>query len=558
MAGASFLSAPGGTAGDSTEFSAATTSGPSTTPSSEAAGVDGVQPRKERRRWDPELRDDPLPQSSRGGASAGLVVFAHFRPPDPQLHTQLKLTLPPAWEERSIGEAVVAPFVKACDRKRGDTLVSTGGPYDLLRVRGGSLDADRDPSTEESRLLARMAAAQFVVLRAEQAVSALRRLSDAHGEVHLELLPAESLAIVVRQTPAYALTLQGERLIAMLCDPDASYSHMHAVVDGAIAEGELAYAGVAAARSGRGKTALHLAVTRGDLTLCRKLMRRQEDVLALDQDHNTPLHFAALAGRSLIVRELLEAGAAALLHEKNYHLMNALQLAVVDEAAGNGDVVRLLVEAGAEIDAKCWDITPLMAAASGGHSWAVEELLLLGADPNIWNGYMMTALDYCRDPETQQMIYDYMKGDKLPDEDLVRRQAEVHKARQQAARRRNFPSTPGFTRDMPGDHQSKGPRLFQSVKNMPLEDAFVNLGLDSSWLDEFRASGEHYNEIRHTWRKQVLKHHPDKHSSDLTEKEQQEHAAAFTRAMASFEAIDSFYQHKFAQAHAGGQPVDKG
>ena len=26
----------------------------------------------------------------------------------------------------------------------------------------------------------------------------------------------------------------------------------------------------------------------------------------------------------------------------------------------------------------------------------VEVLLELGADPNIWNGYMMTAMDYCR------------------------------------------------------------------------------------------------------------------------------------------------------------------
>ncbi len=54
--------------------------------------------------------------------------------------------------------------------------------------------------------------------------------------------------------------------------------------------------------------------------------------------------------------------------------MSPLQLSVVDEAQGNGEVVRMLVEAGCDIDAKCWDITPLMAAASGGHHWALEVL----------------------------------------------------------------------------------------------------------------------------------------------------------------------------------------
>eukprot|EP00966_Prymnesium_polylepis_P316656 7316693-Prymnesium_polylepis.1 len=134
----------------------------------------------------------------------------------------------------------------------------------------------------------------------------------------------------------------------MLCDPAADYDAMHALVDDAIAQGDLAYAGLAGARSAAGKTPLHLAVTRGDLTLCRKLMRRQDDVLALDENRDTPLTFACLAGcggeagtrtalavspswclpfcarrsrrgsrvpacavprrRSLIVRELLEAG----------------------------------------------------------------------------------------------------------------------------------------------------------------------------------------------------------------------------------------------------------
>ena len=67
---------------------------------------------------------------------------------------------------------------------------------------------------------------------------------------------------------------------------------------------------------------------------------------------------------------------------------------------GNGEIVRMLIEHGADIDAKCWDVTPVMAAASGGHYWAIETLIELGADVNIRNGYEMMALDYARDQVT--------------------------------------------------------------------------------------------------------------------------------------------------------------
>ena len=39
---------------------------------------------------------------------------------------------------------------------------------------------------------------------------------------------------------------------------------------------------------------------------------------------------------------------------------------------------------------------------------------------------------------------------------------------------------------------------------------------------------------------------PSPQPADMEEKEQNEHTAVFTRAMASFEAIDSFYQTRFA------------
>ena len=52
-------------------------------------------------------------------------------------------------------------------------------------------------------------------------------------------------------------------------------------------------------------------------------------------------------------------------------------------------------------------------------------------------------------------------------------------------------------------NMNKGPRLFRSVKNMGLEEAFSNLGIDADWLDGFKQSGERYDEIRHMWRRLV-------------------------------------------------------
>ena len=51
-------------------------------------------------------------------------------------------------------------------------------------------------------------------------------------------------------------------------------------------------------------------------------------------------------------------------------------------ATGNRDIVALLVEKGAELDAPSESGTPLMWAAGSGHSEVVTELLESGADPN--------------------------------------------------------------------------------------------------------------------------------------------------------------------------------
>merc|ERR1719343_764689 len=136
-------------------------------------------------------------------------------------------------------------------------------------------------------------------------------------------------------------------------------------------------------------------------------------VNAVDKNKNTPCMDAAHLGRTLILRELIRHGADVAL--TNSDLMNALQLACVNEGAGSGEVIQALVEAGADPSAVCWQTTPLMAAADSGHIWAVQTLIDMGADPWQMNGSSLTALDFARDLETAQLLYDVMQGDRLSD-----------------------------------------------------------------------------------------------------------------------------------------------
>jgi hypothetical protein len=475
-----------------------------------------------------------------------LNVLTHFMKGDSEQHLGLKVKLPPAYDDRTVREAIVEPFVAAYDERHPDYPLSALGPFTHVKVLvwagpiPNAADRFREKDRDGIEDITQAEKPIYCLMDVQDPVSALRK--RAHNKlkpkVELELVAAESTAIVVRGTPSTALLAPGEALLAMLNDLESEPEDLHAIVDAALAGGELAYLGLTTARDRHGKNCLHTAVTRGDLTLCRKLLQRREDVHAMDSNRSTAIHMAALAGRQLIVKDLLSMGA--LLHEKNRDLMNPLQLACVDEAQGNGEVVRMLVEAGADIDAKCWDVTPLMAACSGGHHWAIETLLELGADSMIRNGYEMMAMDYCRDQNTMQIVYDFMRGFFLPDAGFLKRQKESRERRQKNTQ-------PGLDS---GVGEDKGPRLFQASRVMPLPTAFEALNLPAEWVEPFKATGEHYADVRRKWRQVVLVHHPDRLPANLASEAAEEHAAAFTQAMSAFEAIDMFY----AQHHAPETP----
>lgn len=161
------------------------------------------------------------------------------------------------------------------------------------------------------------------------------------------------------------------------------------------------------------------------------------------------------------------------------------------------------------MEERCWDHTPLMAAAAAGHYWACEVLLEMGADTNFRNGHEMMAADYARDQHTMELIWSYWQGTVLPDQEMLKRREASREASQKYSQFQEAQQQSG----LPGG-KKEGPRIFQAAKLMALEEAFTHLGAPAEWLPEFRQSGAHFAEVRYLWRKLVLSVHPDKQRAD--------------------------------------------
>merc|ERR1712232_897784 len=205
---------------------------------------------------------------------------------------------------------------------------------------------------------------------------------------------------------------------------------------------------------------------------------------------------------------------------KNFDCMYALQLACVNEGAGNGQVVETLIKAGADPHEMCWQVTPLMAAADSGHSWALQVLIDLGSDPWFMNSSSFTALDYARDMETAEFLYALMQGDQLSNKPAPRFDAQK----------------------LFKDAEQRRAKLFRSTQTLKLEDAFTILEAPLMWLPEFRATGEHFNELRKAWHRACLRYHPDKQPEDLEDEAVAEWTASFQKAVAAFETVERHYR----------------
>jgi uncharacterized protein len=135
-----------------------------------------------------------------------------------------------------------------------------------------------------------------------------------------------------------------------------------------------------------GQPALTLAAREGALRVAEALLARPELKLdAKNRAGETPL----MKGRASLVKRLLELGAAV-----NQAGWSPLHYAATGP---DSDIVRLLVERGAALDAPSPNATtPLMMAAQYGSEASVQLLLARGADPSLRNERGLGAADFAR------------------------------------------------------------------------------------------------------------------------------------------------------------------
>ena len=136
--------------------------------------------------------------------------------------------------------------------------------------------------------------------------------------------------------------------------------------------------GLVFSRDHTGSTPLHFAAY-DHRDVVEFLLANKAEVNSKNNDHETPLHLAAMRGRKDIVGLLLANEAA--VDARNFSGRTPLHLAA---ARGHTDVAELLLANNANVNAR-WDFgegTPLHAAVANGHKDTAELLLANGADVN--------------------------------------------------------------------------------------------------------------------------------------------------------------------------------
>lgn len=140
----------------------------------------------------------------------------------------------------------------------------------------------------------------------------------------------------------------------------------------------------------RGDTGLVLALRENSMKVFDLLLKTKGiDLEAKIFNGDNALMIAATKGNKEAVSALLARKV-----EVNRPGWTALHYAAY---AGSEEVVRMLLDKGAALDARSPNnTTPIMMAAWGGHIMVVKQLLDQGADATLKNDVNMTAIDFAR------------------------------------------------------------------------------------------------------------------------------------------------------------------
>lgn len=130
--------------------------------------------------------------------------------------------------------------------------------------------------------------------------------------------------------------------------------------------------------SASGATALHHAAGNGHVELVKLLLSKGVDV-DLQSEAGTPLMWAAGFGQEKVVKVLLEHHANVHAQTKDENNVCPLVSAVATDSL---PCVELLAKAGADVNVRTGDATPLLIAAHNGSAGVINCLLQAGADPN--------------------------------------------------------------------------------------------------------------------------------------------------------------------------------
>ena len=138
------------------------------------------------------------------------------------------------------------------------------------------------------------------------------------------------------------------------------------------------------------------AAALGDAERPLELVGRDPDLATAEAgDGFFPLALAAFFGHRDCVAALLARGADVVQRAANPMQVQALHAAMV---AGDVEIVRALLDAGADVDARQQaGVTALMGAAAGGSVELVQLLLAAGADPSLQDEAGRTACDWASD-----------------------------------------------------------------------------------------------------------------------------------------------------------------